>query len=307
MFGNGLRPDVWGKFQARFAVAEVVEFFNSTEGMFGTVIHSRSGFGRGSVGHNGLIQRRQLRHTYVPVALDSATGDMWRHPTTGFAKRVAYSRGGEILVKMPTERSWPGYWRAPEATGKKLARDVFEKGDLWYRPGDALRRDDDGLWYFLDRLGDTFRWKGENVSTAQVGEVLGRFEGVVEANVYGVLLPGHDGRAGCAALDLCAEKVGERGERLDWTRLAAWLRERLPRFAVPLFVRVNGKVGGMGTHNNKQDKVKLREEGVDPRLRGTRVDGGKADWMWWLPPKAEAYVPFGQKEWDDFEKGALKL
>jgi len=136
----------------------------------------------------------------VPVLIDQATGAIVRDPKTGFALRQPYETGGEIIVAVPDVSVFAGYYKNPEATMKKFERDVFQKGDLWYRSGDALRRTGDGRWFFLDRLGDTFRWKGENVSTAEVADVLGRFPGVVEANVYGVALPAHDGRAGCAAV-----------------------------------------------------------------------------------------------------------
>lgn len=95
-----------------------------------------------------------------------------RDPQTGFAIREQYAKGGEIIVQVPDVKAFAGYHGNPEATSKKFERNVFKKGDLWYRTGDALRRDDDGRWYFLDRLGDTFRWKGENVSTAEVAEVM---------------------------------------------------------------------------------------------------------------------------------------
>lgn len=200
MYGNGLRPDVWIKFRERFNVPEVVEFFNSSEGVFALVNYSRGDFLATSVGLHGAIMRFLLRNAYVAVQFDETSGAIRRDHKTGFAIKEPLEKGGEIIVQVPNEQAFAGYFGNPDATMKKFERNVFTKGDLWYRSGDSLRRDKDGRWYFLDRLGDTFRWKGENVSTAEVAEVLGRYPGVVEANVYGVLLPSHDGRAGCAAI-----------------------------------------------------------------------------------------------------------
>jgi acyl-CoA synthetase (AMP-forming)/AMP-acid ligase II len=200
MYGNGMRPDVWIKFRERFGVPEVGEFFNSTEGMFALLNYCRGDFLATSVGHHGLLTRRQLNDVYVPVRVDETSGAVLRDPKTGFATREPYEKGGEILVAVPSTAAFAGYYNNPEATSKKFEKDVFKKGDLYYRTGDALRRDKDGRWFFLDRLGDTFRWKGENVSTAEVAEVLGKYDGVVEAIVYGVQLPSHDGKAGCAAV-----------------------------------------------------------------------------------------------------------
>jgi acyl-CoA synthetase (AMP-forming)/AMP-acid ligase II len=205
MYGNGLRPDVWIKFRERFGVTEVLEFFNSTEGQFGLFNYCKGDYLAASVGHQGAIVRFLTRNLYVPVRIDPFTGEIARDPETGFAIREPYQKGGEILVAVQQQVKNPagdfaGYYKDEQATAKKYVKDVFKKGDLWYRTGDALRRTDDGRWFFMDRLGDTFRWKGENVSTAEVSEVVGRFPGIVEANVYGVQLPNHDGRAGCAAI-----------------------------------------------------------------------------------------------------------
>ena len=139
-----------------------------------------------------------------------------------------------MLVAIPSEQAFQGYWNSEAATKKKFVKDLFKKGDLYYRSGDALRRDNEGRWYFLDRLGDTFRWKSENVSTAEVAIVLGQYPGVAEANVYGVLVPGHDGRAGCAALHL---ESGTDRDRFDYNGLLAYARQRLPKYAVPVFIR----------------------------------------------------------------------
>ena len=152
----------------------------------------------------GSKRRRtpQERTDFVPVEIDVETGDIARDARTGWARRVPYEEGGEILIAQPPTITppFPGYYKNQEATDKKYVRDVFREGDLYYRTGDALRRDADGRWFFLDRLGDTFRWKGENVSTAEVSETLGRYPGILEATVYGVSLPGHDGKAGMAAI-----------------------------------------------------------------------------------------------------------
>lgn len=121
--------------------------------MLTTFAHCRSGFSVGAVGHDGWILRQKFHNFYVPVEIDAETGDILRSPETGFAKRNDYDEGGEILVQMDSEKAWAGYWGAQEATNKKLARDVFKKGDLYYRTGDALRRNSDGLWFFMDRLG----------------------------------------------------------------------------------------------------------------------------------------------------------
>lgn len=326
MHGNGMRPDVWRKFQQRFGVTDVMEFFNSTEGVFTLNNYSRNEFFADAVGHHGVLFRTVFKNTYVPVKLDYETGEIWRDPKTGFAQRQSYDEGGEMLVKVADENVFKGYWNAPEATAKKYARDVFEKGDLYYRSGDALRRDADGKWFFMDRLGDTFRWKGENCSTTEVSECLGRFPSIQEANVYGVEVPGksplplppsfqptslpntndfsqgHDGRACCAAVYV---DPADRPS-FDFTAFLLHSQKLLPKYAVPLFLRFVSEDQAHTMHNNKQNKTQLRREGVEPR----KVAGGQAgskDTLFWLPPKGNTYEPFGEEEWKGLVAGKAKL
>ena len=200
MYGNGMRPDVWGRFQDRFGVRRICEFYGSTEGGLSHLTIQEGEYLRDAVGHDGLLRRWVLRNQWIPVLVDAETNELVRDSKTGLAIRMPYEIGGELLFRLENESSFIGYWKNGDATEKKFARDVFKKGDLYYRSGDSLKRNPDGKWSFLDRLGDTFRWKGENVSTAEVSECLGKFPSVVDANVYGVQVPNHDGRAGCAAL-----------------------------------------------------------------------------------------------------------
>lgn len=300
-YGNGLRPDVWTRFQERFNIPEVVEFFSSTEGMFRLINSSRGPFNIGSVGRHGLLRRILLHNTFVLVKVDYETGDIWRDTATGFARRMPYEEGGELLMALPSKEAFQGYWKSPEATEKKLCLDVFRKGDVYYRTGDALKRSPEGLWYFLDRLGDTYRWKSENVSTAEVAEVLGRFPGVLEATVYGVELPNHDGRAGCAAVRFSPEFSANP----DYGALAKYLSKSLPSYAVPVFLRVTRT--GSYTDNHKQNKVPLQKEGVNPKLAGTVVPGGDQDGFLWLLTKSRTYVSFTQADWDKLETCRARL
>lgn len=305
-YGNGLRPDVWHKFQERFNIKEIGEFFNSTEGMFGLLNYDRGPFRATCVGHHGLLFRLLLHNVFIPLKIDHETGDIWRDPKTGFGKRVTYEEGGEIVVTVPNKEAFQGYWKSPSATNKKFAANVFKKGDLYYRSGDALRRDSDGKWFFLDRLGDTFRWKSENVSTAEVSECLGKFTGVNEANVYGVLVPNHEGRAGCAALDIDPEVFPKDSKgHPDYNALIKYARAQLPKYAVPVFLRV--VKASTHIHNHKQNKVPLRKEGVDPRLVGKEDPAGMEDQFFWIPTNDEGCVPFESKHWEDLETSRARL
>ncbi|KAL4794404.1 hypothetical protein BDV19DRAFT_399406 [Aspergillus venezuelensis] len=300
MYGNGLRPDVWTRFRERFGVSEVGEFFNSTEGVFTLFNYNKGPFSAGAVGHHGAILRKIMDNTYVPVVIDPDTGDVLCDKETGFVVRAPYEVGGEMLVNIPNKEAFQGYWDNEAATEKKYLRDVFRKGDLYYRSGDALRRDADGRWYFMDRLGDTFRWKSENVATAEVAEILGSHPSIIEANVYGVKVPNHEGRAGCAALQLSPSS-----STLDTADLARFARARLPKYAVPVFLRI--VTSSTHTDNHKQGKVGLREEGVDPGLTGTKVKGSEGDRFLWLEPGSEQFREFGEVEWRGIVEGRVRL
>ncbi|KAK2017400.1 AMP-binding enzyme [Colletotrichum eremochloae] len=297
VLGNGCRPDVWRRFQERFGVDTICEFYNSTESGLGLRNLSRGDFFANAVGHHGLLLRIKYRNKIVPVEVDAETGHIKRDPKTGLALRVPYEVGGELLVEHPGESAFPGYFNNEDATNKKFVRDVLRKGDRFYRTGDSLRRDGDGRWFFLDRLGDTYRWKGENVSTAEVSEVLGSYPGVNEAVVYGVQLPGHDGKAGAAGLDIAPDHKSS----FDYTDFLSYARARLPGYAVPIFIRLLN--AGTATHNNKQNKVPLKNEGVDPG----KIQGG--DKILWIEKhgKGNTYVPFTQDDWNNLGIGRAKL
>ncbi len=249
--GNGLRPDVWNEFKRRFRITSILEFYASTEGNV-TLFNYE--------GQPGAIGRIPsfLSHR-APVALvrcDARTGELIRQ--NGHCVRCGPEEAVEALGKIAHGRSETGVsfegYTDRESSESKLARDVFETGDLWYRTGDLLRQDENGFFYFVDRMGDTFRWKGENISTVEVAEALMSFPGIVDATAYGVPVPGADGRVGMAAI-VTDERFKER-------ELVAHLRTRLPDYACPLFLRVMPVLELTSTFKPK--KVDLVREGFDP-------------------------------------------
>lgn len=148
-------------------------------------------------------------------------------------------------------------------------------------------------------LGDTFRWKSENVSTNEVGDVLGVFDQIAEANVYGVAVPNSDGRCGCATIVL---KEGISPESLDTAGLGKYVLDRLPRYAVPYFLRVSPQLSYTGTF--KVQKGQAKREGVDPDLI---EKSGSKDKVYWLPPGSTSYLPYSRDDWEDLQSGKVKL
>jgi len=292
-FGNGLRPDIWNRFKERFGIEAISEFYSATESASGSWNYSRNDFSKGAIGRNGALSYLILRKSLAIVELDHETETPYRDPVTGFCKKVKTGEPGELLYWLDpddTGRLFQGYFNNQSSTAGKIIRDVFVKGDAYFRTGDLISWDLERS-FFSDRIGDTFRWKSENVSTNEVAEALGTHPDVHEANVYGVQLPHHDGRAGCVALVLAKEPDANL---LD--SIAQHVQNALPKFAVPLFLRLTKQMQITGTV--KHQKHVIRNEGVDPAKVGE-------DELFWL--KGGTYVKFNQKDWEELNGGRVRL
>ncbi|KAK4139995.1 fatty acid transporter protein [Dichotomopilus funicola] len=302
--GNGLRPDVWDQFKERFGIDTILEIYAATEAAAGLWNASRNAFGKAAIGRFGLLSSIILGFQTAIVLVDRESELPWRDLSTGFCQRAHADQPGEFIVRLQAndiKRGYQGYHGNQAATDSKVIRDVFKKGDAWFRSGDILQWDGEGRVYFNDRIGDTFRWKSENVSTTEVAQVLGLHPAVHEANVYGVQLPHHDGRAGCVAIVLGGNTAFDDHELEQvLASVAVHARQRLPKYAVPLFLRMVKEVGMETTATNKQQKHRLREQGVDP----AEVQG---DALFWLKNETSSYVPFTRADWGRLQGGSVKL
>jgi fatty-acyl-CoA synthase len=285
--GNGLRPDIWDEFKTRFRIPLIREFYAATEG--NAILFNLDGM-PGAIGRCPSWARFIFPMEVVGFDLESET------PTRGgdgFCVRSAESAVGELISRIVFDPLKPGQrfdgYADASATENKILRNVFEKDDMWFRSGDLVRRDAQGYFFFVDRIGDTFRWKGENVSTSEVAEVIHTFEGVDEANVYGVPVPGYDGKAGMAAL--------VPGEGFDLDALHAHVHERLPPFARPLFLRLQARIDATSTF--KQKKIDLVREGFDP--------GQTTDALFFDDARAGAYVPLDAALCAAIRNGGIRL
>ncbi|PGG96584.1 hypothetical protein AJ79_09533 [Helicocarpus griseus UAMH5409] len=300
-WGNGMRPDVWETFRQRFGIETINELYAATDGIGSNFNANRGDFGRGAIGVRGSYWRWMNGNNEKRVKIDVVTQEIQRGDN-GFAIACKDGEPGETLYRMDPaapDAVFTGYYKNKEAGDKRKIRDAFEKGDMWFRSGDMMRQDPDGCLYFVDRLGDTFRWKSENVSTNEVADVLGKFGHVAETNVYGVQVPHADGRAGCAAI---VPAEGVTVETFDFTGLAKYAIGMLPRYAVPIFLRVVPEFEITGTM--KLQKGKLRAEGVD--LDKIEENGSRGS-LYWLPPGGNKYVPFKAEQWRLLKGGRVKL
>lgn len=249
MMGNGLRPDVWPEFKRRFGVKRIIEFYGASEGnvAFANLFNKDCTVGTTTV-----------RHALVKYDIDR---DEILRDDNGRCIEVTPGEPGLLLGHINPEAVFEGYTNA-EATEKKIVRNAFEEGDAWFNSGDLMKQVDVGFalglphYQFVDRIGDTFRWKSENVSTNEVGEIINGFDQVRFSNVYGVSVPGADGRAGMAALTLV-----DGVDALDLDAFSTYVNRELPSYARPVFLRVEPDIDVTGTF--KMVKGKLREEGYD--------------------------------------------
>ena len=249
MIGNGLRPDVWLSFKQRFGIRRITEFYGASEG---------------NVAFANLLNKDQtvgMTASEVALVAYDVDADEIVKDDAGRCIRVEPGEPGLLLGQINEEAAFEGYTN-PEATEKKILRNAFEEGDAWFNTGDLLREVDAGFtlgyphYQFVDRVGDTFRWKSENVSTNEVGEIINGFGGIQFCNVYGVEVPGADGRAGMAALVL------EPGmAALDTEAFSRYVTSELPAYARPVFLRVQSNIDVTGTF--KMLKGDLRKEGYD--------------------------------------------
>ena len=284
--GNGLRPEVWERFQERFRIPRIIEYYASTEGNFS--LYNCEGR-PGAIGKIPSFLAHRL-----PVALlrfDIGSGEPLRN-ADGRCERCAPGEVGEAIGLISGTDQLAGRFEGyadPQASARKVLHDVFKPGDSWYRTGDLMRCDEQGFYYFVDRVGDTFRWKGENVSTAEVLTVLMAARGVLDGVVYGVAIPGRDGRAGMAALVVTAD--------FDLAGFRAATAPRLPAYARPVFLRLLRNIALTGTF--KPRKEDLVQAGFDP--------ANIADALFFDDPRTHAYVPMDAASFAAISAGMIRV
>ncbi len=282
--GNGLRPQIWQTFQSRFQVGIIKEFYGATEG------NTSVGNTEGKVGSCGFVF---FFFSFLnPLTLIKV------HPETmepvrdknGFCVRAGVDEPGEMIGLIRKAISEFDGYTNKEANEKKVFRNVFKTGDEYFRSGDILRMDEEGFLYFCDRMGDTFRWKGENVSTTEVEGTIANILELRDVVVYGVEVPGMEGRIGMAAIAGDAETV-------DLHNLAKHLHVSLPNYAVPAFVRLVTKVDLTGSF--KFQKVRLRDEGYDLNK--------VSDPLYFLNSIQNVYVPFTAEVLQQLADGTIRI
>ena len=284
-FGNGLRADVWEQMVERFAIPGVMEFYGSTEGnvsMFNFDGHV------GAIGRLPKWLKKRVNARLVRFDIEKEAP--LRGPG-GFCIECGPDQIGECIGKIDTtdaRTTFTGY-ADKAATEKKVLHDVFEKGDAWFRTGDLMKQDAQGYFYFIDRIGDTFRWKGENVSTGEVADQLAEAPGVLEANVYGVSVPGQDGRAGMVALTV--------DDDFDLAGFHTHVESKLPPYAQPLFLRLQRQIETTGTF--KYRKVDLVEDSFNP----ARVK----DPLYFRNPLKKAWTKISKAAFEKICDGGFRL
>lgn len=283
--GNGVRTDVWTEFLNRFGDIKVRELYAATEGNIGFINYTDK---------IGAVGRANFLHTfffpYTLIKFDIEKEEPVRN-SEGLCIKAARGETGLLVGKVTKRSPFVGYAGNKVQTEKKRLRDVLEKGDLYFNTGDLLRFDSENFVYFQDRVGDTFRWKGENVATSEVADILTTAHCISEANVYGVKVEGHEGRIGMAAVTL------KEGEDFDCTDTYKQVVNYLPAYARPRFIRIQPCLEMTGTF--KMKKVRLVEEGFNP--------AHVTDLLYFLDADKKTYVPLTEEIYTAIISREIKL
>ncbi|KAM9311848.1 uncharacterized protein PAF06_009714 [Gastrophryne carolinensis] len=283
--GNGLRPDVWKEFISRFGPIQINEFYAATES--NTFLFNYTGK-IGAAGRCNMFLRSQRPFELIKYDVEK---DEPVRDASGHCIRVPIGEAGLLVSKITPATPFSGYAGDQSLTEKKRLRDVFEKEDVYFNSGDLLTMDREGFMYFQDRVGDTFRWKGENVATTEVADIIGMTDFIEEANVYGVPVPYHEGRIGMAAIKLKEDHLFDR------KKLYGQVADYLPTYARPYFVRIQDSIEVTGTF--KQCKVNLIKEGFNPLTI--------KDPLYFLDETNKQYKLMTQDHYNDILANKIKL
>jgi fatty-acyl-CoA synthase len=284
--GNGMNADVWRAFEKRFAIPRILEFYAATEGNFSLYNVE------GKIGAIGKVPSFLMARNPIALVRFDFDNDRPLRGADGCCIRCARNEPGEAIGRISHDgrdlsARFEGYTNKAD-TEKKILRDVFAPGDAYMRSGDLMRVDEQGFYYFVDRIGDTFRWKGENVATQEVALALSACPGIAEAAVYGVAVPGAEGRAGMAL-------ISPEGA-LDLVEIARRM-QALPEYARPIFLRVRREFEITATFKHK--KHDLAKEGFDPL--------GIADPLYVFDRAQGAYVALDGDRFAEIERGVMRL
>ncbi|XP_041915016.1 long-chain fatty acid transport protein 6 [Alosa sapidissima] len=283
--GSGLRADVWREFAKRFGKIHIREAYGMTEASIGFLNYTNE---IGPIGRASYFNKRNSPfdflkcdpNTYEPIRTES-----------GRCIRAKKGETGILVAPVSGMNPFLGYAGNKEMSERKLLRNVFQEGDVYFNTGDLMLQDHRDFVHFRDRIGDTFRWKGENVATTEVSEILGGLDFVQDVNVYGVSVPGYEGRAGMAAIVLKPD------QKLDGKRFYSHLVQNLPAYAWPWFLRVETSIDV--TETFKQQKGKLVQEGFNPET--------VQDPLYFLDSSQKDYMPLTQAVFDDILSGKIRL
>ncbi|KAM6434681.1 long-chain fatty acid transport protein 3 [Liasis olivaceus] len=283
--GSGMRPDVWREFRRRFGDVRVVEIYGMTEGNISLFNYTGT---VGAVGRASWIYK--CFSPFELVRFDAVQGGPVRDEA-GRCQRVDPGEPGLLIAPVTSRSPFLGYAGGRELSEAKLLHGVFANGDVYFNSGDLMVQDAEGFISFWDRTGDTFRWKGENVATTEVGEILSTLDGLREVTVYGVTVPGHEGRAGMATMVL------QPGRDFDGAHVYHHVAEHLPPFAWPRFLRIQSHLEM--TETFKQKRFRLVAEGFDP----TQI----SDPLFFLDGATKTYIPLTPAVWKRIVAGEVWL